>query len=75
MAPQQNYEFIHYYEFSPNETTKTTSLYYEFYIGFVHRNCYGTERRTEGGRDRDTDKRVKDLLASGVPPKGLVATR
>ena len=28
---------------------------------------------TERRRDRETDTRVKDLLASGVPPKGLEA--
>ena len=35
----------------------------------------GTETRTEGGREggSETETRVKDLLASGVPPKGLEA--
>ena len=30
-----------------------------------------TERRTDGETERQTDTRVKDLMASGVPPKGL----
>ena len=59
-----------YYEFSPDKTIKTTSLYYEVSVGFVHRNWYGYGV-TDGGRDGETDTRVKDLLASGVPPKGL----
>ena len=49
---------------------KTTSLYYEANGGFVPRNWYGTDRRThgwrDGGKDRETETRVKDLLASGV---------
>ena len=51
---------------------KTTSLYYEVSVGFVPRNWYGTDGqahgRRDGGRDRETETQVKDLLASGVPP-------
>ena len=31
------------------------------------------ERETEGGTEREIETQVKDLLASGVPPKGLEA--
>jgi hypothetical protein len=32
-----------------------------------------TESPTDGPTDRETETRVKDLLAYGVPPKGLEA--
>ena len=35
----------------------------------------GTERQTERKTERQTDTRVKDLLASGVPPIGLSLER
>ena len=54
---------------------KTTSLYYKVNVGFVPRNWYGKDGHTDGGRDGETDGEteilVKDLLASGIPPKGL----
>ena len=39
-----------------------------------YRTERGREGGTEGERDGETETRVKDLLASGVPPKGLEAT-
>ena len=41
---------------------KTTSLYYKV-----------RDRDTHGRSKRETETQVKDLLASGVPPKGLEA--
>jgi hypothetical protein len=62
---------------------KTTSLCYEFFVGFVHKNWYAADTHTDGGREgwrerwreTQTETQVKDLLASGVPPKGLEAMR
>ena len=36
-------------------------------------NHQRTDRETTRQTDRQTETRVKDLLASGVPPKGLEA--
>ena len=60
---------------------QTTSLYYKVNVRFVHRNWYKlqktdthTEGEREGGRERvregETETPVKEVLASGVPPKG-----
>ena len=48
-----------YYKFRSDKNTKTTSLYYEHNVGFVHRNWYEmdgiTHTQTEGGTERQRD--------------------
>jgi hypothetical protein len=36
------------------------------------RALFGTDSVTDGGTERQTETRVKEVLASGVPPKGAV---
>ena len=73
-----------YYEFSPDKTMKTTSLYlettglkYKFSnsnVGFVDRNWYdGTDLHMDGGREGRRDRQRHELKTSWLlelPPKG-----
>ena len=59
MAPRQNYEFI--LRVQLQQTTKTTSLYYDVNIGFVHRNWYETDTHTDRDGHTRADREKEDL--------------